>query len=122
MDPKSKNKKLVCRVLALALGKSHLCRVLALNTRQRAVVAGNLQKKFKKKSLPSAGSGALGKEIWKKKRKIFCRVPDQGHSAKKFEKKNKKFFAECRARGTRQRNLKKKTLPSAGPGALGKEI
>ena len=65
---------------------------------------GHSAKKLKKKkSLPSAGSGALGIEI-RKKRKILCRVPDQGHSAKKFEKK------------------KKNSLPSARSGALGKEI
>jgi len=67
----------------------------------------------------------LGKVFFLKNSEILCRVPKQGHSAKKLFKKNKKNFAECLGRGTRQRNYlkkNKKTLPSAWAGALGKEI
>ena len=70
-------------------------------------------------SLPSASTGALGKEIIKKikslpsavtvalgkvffLKKILCRVPDLRHSAKDFKKN--------------------KSLPSARSGALGKEF
>ena len=50
-------------------------------------------------SLPSAFTGALGKDISKKKLNL-CRAPCQRHSAKYFQKK---IFAECLTIGTRQR-------------------
>ena len=57
------------------------------------------------------------------KKKKLCRVPGQRHSAKDFFLKIQKFFAECLGWGTRQSNfLKKKNLPSAWTGALGKVI
>ena len=57
--------------------KFPLCRVPSL---------GHSAKSFrKKKSLPSAVSGALGKVFSKKN---LCRVPNLGHSAKNFYKKN----------------------------------
>ena len=51
-------------------------------------------------SLSSAFTGALGKDISKKK--ILCRALCQGHSAKYFQKK---IFAECQIWDTRQRNF-----------------
>jgi len=59
---------------------------------------------LKKITLPSAPSQALGKVFFLKNSEILCRVPKQGHSAKKLFKKNKK------------------TLPSAWAGALGKVL
>ena len=64
---------------------------------------GTRQSFFQKKSrnsLPSAWAGALGKVFFLKKK--LCRVPDLGHSAKKFQKK--------------------KSLPSARSETLGKEF
>ena len=70
----------------------------------------NLEAKIKKKnfrvnSLPSAltlGHSAKSQAEISIFLKILCRVPGQGHSAKKL-KNLKKLFAECQIRGTRQR-------------------
>ena len=51
---------------------------------------------FKKSTLPSAPSQALGKVFFKKNAEILCRVSKQGHSAKKLFKKIKKL---CRVPG-----------------------
>ena len=63
---------------------------------------------------------ALGKELFKKNKKL-CRVPPIRHSAKNFFKNKIKNFAESHPSGARQRNLKK-TLPSAIPGGARQRI
>ena len=62
---------------------------------------GTRQRFFKKIyiiSLSSALPRHSVKYFLKKNSKILCRVPKQGHSAKKLFKKNKKNFAECLGR------------------------
>ena len=128
--PSAKNKALGKEGFEFFLKKIPLCRVPS---------QGHSAKTFrKKKSLPSAVLGALGKVFSKKN---LCRVPDLGHSAKTFLKKNllcqvlgqvtlgkeavkqiKKPFAECQIGGTRQSIFQKKSLPSARSGTLAKNF
>ena len=74
----------------------------------------------KKKSLSSARSGTLGKEFFFKKN-LLCRVPDLGHSTKKF-KKNLLCRVSDLGHSAKKFQKKIKSLPSARSGTLGKEI